>query len=100
MAALPMMGGHAHHHHHGHGDGPFEWAGIFALNDASHTWSMQKVGGAYADPTMRLVLIPTTTPDEPTMHSLEGGVEALIEETVRLSKMAKQCKTLPAQELA
>ena len=79
MAALPMMGGHAHHHHHGHGDGPFEWAGIFAMNDASHTWSMQKVGGAYADPTMRLVLIPTTTPDEATMHSLEGGVEALIE---------------------
>ena len=78
MAALPMMGGHAHHHH-GHGDGPFEWAGIFAMNDASHTWSMQKVGGAYADPTMRLVLIPTATPDEATMHSLEGGVEALIE---------------------
>ena len=78
MAALPMMGGHAHHHH-GHGDGPFEWAGIFAMNDVSHTWSMQKVGGAYADPTMRLVLIPTATPDEATMHSLEGGVEALIE---------------------
>ena len=34
------------------------------MNDASHTWSMQKVGGAYADPTMRLVLIPTATPDE------------------------------------
>ena len=33
------------------------------------------------------------------MHSLESGVEDLIEETVRLSKMAKQCKTLPAQEL-
>ena len=86
MAALPMMGGHAHHHHHGHGDGPFEWAGIFALDDASHTWSMQKVGGAYADPTMRLVLIPTATPDEPTMHSLEGGVEALIEGDCQIVK--------------
>ena len=49
------------------------------MSDASHTWSMQKVNGAYADPSMRLVLIPTDTPDEATLHSLEGGVEALIE---------------------
>ena len=40
---------------------------------------MQKVGGAYADPSMRLVLIPTDTPDEATLHSLESGVEDLIE---------------------
>ena len=40
---------------------------------------MQKVNGAYADPSMRLVLIPTDTPDEATMHSLESGVESLIE---------------------
>ena len=79
MVALKMPGGHAHHHDHGHGDGPFEWAGIFSMDDATHTWSMQKVDGAYADPTMRLVLIPTDSPTEETMHSLEGGVEALIE---------------------
>ncbi len=79
IAALPMMGGHAHHDHHGHGDGSFEWAGIFAMNDATHTWSMQKIGGAYAESTMRVVLIPTTTPDEATMENLEGGVEELIE---------------------
>ena len=79
MVALKMPGGHAHHHHdHGHGAGPFEWAGIFSMDDATHTWSMQKVDGAYADPTMRLVLIPTDSPTEETMHSLEGGVEALI----------------------
>ena len=80
MAVLKMPGGHAHgHHDHGHGAGAFEWAGIFSINDASHTWSMQKVDGEYADPTMRLVLVPTSTPDEETMHSLEDGVEALIE---------------------
>ena len=80
MAVLKMPGGHAHgHHDHGHGAGAFEWAGIFSINDASHTWSMQKVDGEYADPTMRLVLVPTSTPDEETMHSLEEGVEALIE---------------------
>ena len=79
MAALKMLGGHANHDHHGHGSGPFEWAGVFELNDATHTWSMQKVGGDYADPTMRLVLIPTDAPTEESMHSLEAGVEALIE---------------------
>ena len=49
------------------------------MNDATHTWSMQKVDGDYADPTMRLVLIPTDMPTEDTMHGLESGVEALIE---------------------
>ena len=78
MAVLQMPGGHAHHHH-AHGDGAFEWAGIFELSDNSHTWSMQKVGGDYADPSMRIVLIPTSTPTEEVMHTLEGGVEALIE---------------------
>ena len=79
MAALKMPGGHAHHHHHGHGDGSFEWAGMFEMNDATHTWSMQKVDGDYADPTMWLVLIPTDSPTEETMHSLESGVDALVE---------------------
>ena len=78
MAVLQMPGGHAHHHH-AHGDGAFEWAGIFELSDNSHTWSMQKVGGDYADPSMRIVLIPTNTPTEEVMHSLEGGVEALMD---------------------
>ena len=78
MAVLKMGGGHAHHHH-GHGDGPFEWAGIFSVADDTHTWTMEKVDGSYADPSMRVVLIPTDTPTEETMHSLEGGVEALIE---------------------
>ena len=97
VAALPMLGGHAHHDHgdhgddghddhsghddhgdDGHGDGAFEWAGIFEMNDNSHTWSMQKVGGAYADPTMRLVLIPTDSPNETTMHALESYAETLI----------------------
>ena len=79
MAVLKMLGGHAHHDHHGHGSGPFEWAGIFSISDVSHTWTMEKVDGSYADPSMRVVIIPTDTPTEETMHSLEDGVEALIE---------------------
>ncbi|MBL6884023.1 MAG: zinc ABC transporter substrate-binding protein [Candidatus Thalassarchaeum sp.] len=70
--------GHDDHGDDGHGDGAFEWAGIFEMNDNSHTWSMQKVGGAYADPTMRLVLIPTDSPNETTMHTLESDAETLI----------------------
>ena len=79
MVALKMGGAHHHHHHHGHGDGPFEWAGIFSVSDSTHTWTMEKVDGSYADPSMRVVIIPTDTPNEATMHSLEGGVKALIE---------------------
>ena len=58
---------------------PFEWAGIFSISDSAHTWTMEKVDGAYADPSMRVVIIPTDTPTEETMHSLEGGVEEMIE---------------------
>ena len=78
MVALKMLGGHAHHHHE-HESGSFEWAGVFVMNDSTHTWSMQKVGGEYVDSTMRLVLIPTDTPTEENMEELETGVEALIE---------------------
>merc|ERR1719191_2436010 len=63
------------------GPAAFEWAGIFAVDDASHTWSMQKVDGAYADPSMRLALIPTATPTEETMEALEkDGSELLLDE--------------------
>ena len=59
--------------------GPFEWAGIFDISDISHTWSMQKVDGEYADQSMRLVLYSTDDPDEETMHSLEDTVGEKIE---------------------
>ena len=45
----------------------------------THTWSMQKVDGSYADQTMKLVLIPTESTAEATMHELESGVEALMD---------------------
>ena len=79
MVVLKMMGGHAHHDHHGHGSGPYEWAGIFSISDSAHTWTMEKKDGAYADPSMKVVIIPTDTPTETTMHSLEGDAETLIE---------------------
>ena len=78
MAVLKMPGGHAHHHDHGHA-GPFEWAGVFEIADSSHTWTMQKVDGAYADPSMRLVLIPTDAATEEAMEAAEEGVGEMIE---------------------
>ena len=73
LAVLPMPG--AHHHHHG----PFEWAGAFNVSDTSHTWTMAKVDGGYADPSMKVVLFSADSPDAETIETLEGGVEALME---------------------
>ena len=78
MAVLKMPGGHAHHHH-GHGAGAFEWAGVFEVSDNSHTWSMQKVDGAYADPSMRIVVFPTSNLNEEAIHLSESSAEELIE---------------------
>jgi len=65
-------------HDHG-GEGAFEWAGVFEMSDATHTWSMQKVDGDYADSSMWLVLIPTDTHGEEAIHDLEDGVDALVD---------------------
>jgi hypothetical protein len=64
--------------HAGH-SGAFEWAGVFAVADASHMWSMQAIDGEYADPTMRLVLFPTEVTDVEAIHSTEEAAEPLIE---------------------
>jgi hypothetical protein len=56
----------------------FEWAGVFSLADSSHTWSMQKVGGAYADASMRLVLVPTNAPTAETMEAGEAAGGSLL----------------------
>ena len=56
-----------------------EWAGVFSVDDSTHTWSMQKVGGEYADPTMRVVLFATDLPIEETIHTFEDQAAALIE---------------------
>jgi hypothetical protein len=47
----------------------WEWAGVFPISGTSTTWLMQKVDGAYADPSMTLVLLPTTTPTYATLQA-------------------------------
>ena len=59
-------------------DGHFEWAGAFTLADSMHQWSMQMVGGAYADPSMRMVLYSVANASAAAIESLEAGSEPLI----------------------
>jgi len=58
-----------------------EWSGIFKVADAKHTWSMQQVGGKYADQTMKLVVIPVTTIDDATMDAKKSDGQTLIDGT-------------------
>ena len=58
----------------------FEWAGVFAVSQATSTWSMQAdPDGQYPDESMRLVLFPADTPDDATMDSLMDAADALME---------------------
>jgi len=68
------------HSDHAHGHGAFEWSGMFSVNDSSHTWSMQKVDGDYADPSMRVVFFPADPLTEETLISFEMAAETLIED--------------------
>ena len=37
--------------------GAFEWAGLFELTAGNYKWSFAKVGGEYADPAMKMVIL-------------------------------------------
>lgn len=56
---------------------PWEWKGAFAVADKEHTWIMQKVKGKYADQSMKLVMIPTTSPDKYSETSNEATAKSL-----------------------
>lgn len=56
----------------------FEWAGAFPLADAQHTWSMQAVGGDYADPSMRLVLVSAADRTQAAIEASEAAATTLI----------------------
>ena len=52
-----------------------EWSAAFSLADKEHKWIMQKVGGAYADPKMWLVMLPTSNP---TKQEAEDKKDAMM----------------------
>ncbi len=60
--------------HEDHGDHGFEWAGVFDLTEGTYNWSFAKVGGEYADPAMKMVILMS---DE--IESSEERAEELLE---------------------
>jgi len=65
---------HDDHDDHGHGEHPFEWAGLFDLKSGTYKWSFSKVDGKYADPAMRMVILPAHDIEE-----VEETAEELLE---------------------
>lgn len=66
---------HAGHDDHAdHGDHGFEWAGVFDLPAGSYAWSFAKVGGDYADPAMKMVIL-----ESGDIEAVEETAEELLE---------------------
>jgi ABC-type Zn uptake system ZnuABC Zn-binding protein ZnuA len=56
---------------HEHGDAPFEWAGIFDLAPGAYRWTFAKKDGKYADPAMKMVILPAPGKDAAAIEGLE-----------------------------
>lgn len=85
--------GHDDHDDHGHGEHVFEWAGVFDLAKGSYTWSFAKVGGDYADPAMRMVIL-----EAGDIEAVEEAAEELLEADT--STTAKDGDVLTVSDLA
>ena len=79
--------------HGDHGDHAFEWAGVFDLTEGTYNWSFAKVGGEYADPAMKMVILMS---DE--IESSEERAEELLES--RSSTDRNHSSTLSANDSA
>ena len=81
------------HDDHGHGEHPFEWAGLFDLKSGTYKWSFSKVDGNYADPAMRMVILPAHDIEE-----VEETAEELLE--AEASKMKSDGEILVAKNVS
>uniref|UniRef100_A0A7S4G737 Uncharacterized protein n=1 Tax=Eutreptiella gymnastica TaxID=73025 RepID=A0A7S4G737_9EUGL len=72
--------GHDHgHDDHGHG-AKWEWAGVFNVHtDEQYTWIAEKVGGKYADPAMKLLIMPAKNATGAAIHEVEHEAEEIWE---------------------
>ena len=84
---------HADEHGDDHGDHAFEWAGVFDLTEGTYNWSFAKVGGDYADPAMKMVILMS---DE--IESSEERAEELLESSNSTDR--SHSGTLSANDLA
>lgn len=53
-------------------DKKFEWAGAFALKKGVYRWTFDKVDGAYADPMMKMAVLPSRGSDGESIESVEA----------------------------
>ncbi|CAE7843122.1 SLC39A12 [Symbiodinium necroappetens] len=79
--ALAQTDDHGHDHGHDHGSGAFEWAGIFDTPNSNYLWTAQKTDGGYADPTLKMVALPTATVSQQALSDLEAQGETAMEAT-------------------
>ena len=56
----------------------FEWAGIFETPDVEYVWTAQKVGGKYADPTMKFAVLPASSSDAAQLSGLKAQADQLL----------------------
>jgi len=70
---MPAHGGDTHEE----GGLPFEWAGVFALKKGEYRWSFSKVGGAYADPKMKFLMIKAEKEGDDVIESYENEAKSL-----------------------
>ena len=50
----------------------FEWGGTFDVPETDYAWTMQIVDGEWADPSMKLAILPTTGTAESHLEAVEG----------------------------
>lgn len=53
-------------------DKKFEWAGAFVLQKGVYRWTFDKVNGAYADPMMKMVILPSRGSDGESIELVEA----------------------------
>ena len=84
---------HDDHDEHGHGDHGFEWAGVFDLEAGTYKWSFAKVGGDYADPAMKMVIL-----EADDIEAVEETAEEILE--AKASTTAADGDVLTASDTA
>lgn len=70
----------------------YEWSAVFATDADEHTWLMQKVNGAYADASMKLVIYKLT--ETPTYNNAADMLDGKAADAD--TKMESACVDLPA----
>jgi len=59
----------------------YEWAGIFPTPENYYMWTAQKVKGKYADPTMKLAVLPVTESTESQLDKIKSEGTHAMEKT-------------------